>query len=79
METHLLYDEVAATIAQLNPAKVLLLKAPVALQQQLNSLLEKSKTTQLSTEEKEQLDHYIVLERLIRLAKIHAQQQLSLL
>lgn len=36
-------------------------------------LVEKSKTNQLDPAEKDELDHFVVLERLIRLAKIRAQ------
>ncbi|HRK26508.1 MAG TPA: hypothetical protein PK239_04375 [Chitinophagales bacterium] len=76
MTTDFLYDHVAEAIAQLNPAKTLTLKAPAAMQQRLTELLEKNTTTGLLPDEKDELDHYIVLERLMRLAKIHAQQQL---
>jgi len=76
MTTEILYDQVAASIAQLNPAKTLTLKAPAAMQQRLLELIEKHTTTGLLPNEKDELDHYIVLERLMRLAKIHAQQQL---
>jgi hypothetical protein len=38
----------------------------------LEVLIEKSKDNILSKSEKDELDHYIVLERLIRLAKIRA-------
>jgi hypothetical protein len=37
------------------------------------ALVEKSKAVALSREEKDELDHFIVLERLIRLAKIRTQ------
>ncbi|OWY22465.1 hypothetical protein C7N43_08640 [Sphingobacteriales bacterium UPWRP_1] len=76
MTTDILYDQVAEAIAQLNPAKTLTLKAPAAMQQRLSELMEKHTAKGLLPDEKDELDHYIVLERLIRLAKIHAQQQL---
>ena len=42
------------------------------MQAKLESLIAKSKESKLSTAEKDELDHYIVLERLVRLAKIRA-------
>ena len=76
MTIYTLYDQVADLIAELSPQKVLALKAPIAMQQHLDYLIEKSQTTALDKDEKDELDHYLVLERLIRLAKIHAQERL---
>lgn len=76
MTIYTLYDQVADLIAELNPQKVLALKVPIAMQQHLDYLIEKSQTTALDKDEKDELDHYLVLERLIRLAKIHAQERL---
>lgn len=61
------YDQMADLIATFDPAKVLALKATSEMQSRLEDLIEKSKSSQL--------DHYIVLERLIRLAKIRVQAQ----
>jgi len=72
------YDSVADFIASMNPEKVLELRADPDMQDRLEKLIEKEKTTGLSAEEKEELDHYIVLERLIRLAKARALFRLSL-
>jgi DNA replicative helicase MCM subunit Mcm2 (Cdc46/Mcm family) len=43
----------------------------------LESLVEKEKEHGLSAGEKDELDHFLVLERLIRLAKAHARIQLA--
>lgn len=67
------YDQLAELIATLDPAKVLALKATEEMQERLEDLIEKSKEGNLERREKDELDHYIVLERLIRLAKIRAQ------
>ncbi|UTA67786.1 hypothetical protein [Emticicia sp. 21SJ11W-3] len=67
------YDQLAELIAGLDPAKVLALKATDEMQTRLENLIEKSKESSLDRREKDELDHYIVLERLIRLAKIRAQ------
>lgn len=66
------YDSVADFIAAMNPQKVLELKAAPEMQQRLEELIEQEKTSGLNAEEKDELDHYIVLERLIRLAKARA-------
>lgn len=71
------YDTVADFIASMNPRKILELRADPEMQQQLEKLIEKEKTTGLGPEEKEELDHYIVLERLIRLAKARARYRLA--
>jgi hypothetical protein len=64
------YDQIAELIAELNPAKVMALKANKELQLRFEDLVSKSKESVLDNREKDELDHYIVLERLIRLAKI---------
>ena len=69
------YDQIADLIASLDPAKVLSLEANEEMQARLEDLIEKSKIGELGHKEKDELDHYIVLERLIRLAKIRVQSR----
>ncbi len=73
------YDQIAELIAELNPAKVMALKANKELQIRFENLVLKSKESSLDNREKDELNHYIVLERLIRLAKIRSSspEQLS--
>ena len=68
-----LADQIAELIATLDPTKVLALKATNEMQSRLEDLVEKSKSGEIDRREKDELDHYIVLERLIRLAKIRVQ------
>lgn len=68
------YDQIAELIAELNPAKVMALKANKELQMRFESLVSKSKESSLDNREKDELDHYIVLERLIRLVKIRSHE-----
>ena len=63
----------------MNPAKVLELQAPKAASQRLSDLVEKEKMSELTPSEKDELDHYLVLERLIRLTKAHARLRLAAL
>ncbi len=69
------YDHVADFIADMNPAKLLELRATEVARERLIELIEKD--SGLSLVEKDELDHYLVLERLIRLAKAHARQRLA--
>lgn len=71
------YDSVADFIASMNPQKILELRADPEMQQRLEELIEKEKSSGLTVDEKEELDHYIVLERLIRLAKARARYRLA--
>ena len=68
------YDQIAELIAELNPVKVMALKANEELQNRFENLVEKSKESSLNLQEKDELDHYVVLERLIRLAKIRSHE-----
>lgn len=68
------YDQIAELIAELNPAKVMALKANKELQMRFENLVSKSRESSLDNREKDELDHYIVLERLIRLAKIRSHE-----
>lgn len=66
------YDEIADMLSEAEPSRLMNLKASAEMQRRLEVLIEKSKNGDLSKAEKDELDHYIVLERLIRLAKIRA-------
>lgn len=66
------YDQIAEIIARLEPEKILALKASEEVQKRFNFLTEKLKNSEITRQEKDELDHYIVLERLFRLAKIRA-------
>jgi hypothetical protein len=76
MSAHYTYDRVADFIAALNPKQLLELRADADMQARLEALIEQEKTASLTPEEKDELDHYIVLERLIRLMKANALSRL---
>lgn len=71
------YDNVASFIAHMDPGKVLELQADEQMQERLEFLIDREKNAALSSEEKEELDQYILLERLIRLTKAKARYLLS--
>lgn len=77
MSAQLAYDHVADFIATMNPVKILELRAPEPMRLRLEELIEQEKSGKLTLLEKDKLDHYIVLERLIRLAKAHARLKLA--
>ncbi len=66
------YDQIAEIIALLEPQKILDLRASKNLQQRFDFLMKKSKNEEINHQEKDELHHFIVLERLFRLAKIKA-------
>lgn len=53
------------------------IKPSPALQERVSELLATSKEGQLSHQEERELDRYMVLEHLVRLAKIHAYRHLA--
>jgi hypothetical protein len=68
------YDQLSQILARLDSKGIQQLKADEALQTRFNGLSEKSKNNLLTLNEKDELDHYVVLERLMRLAKIKTVQ-----
>jgi hypothetical protein len=69
-------DEIVNFIAGENPERVLAFKASDATKKRVFDLIEKSKTGKLREQEQAELDHYLTLEHLMRLAKIKAYQLL---
>lgn len=66
------YDQIAGLLAQLAPEKIMAIQASSEMKTRFNTLVEKSKQQQISAKEKDELNHFIVLERLFRLSKIKA-------
>ena len=77
MTVQAVYDHIADFIASMDPKKMLELKALPGMSIRLEDLIDKEKDGNLTPEEKDELDHYMVLERLIRLAKAHARLRLT--
>ena len=65
-------EEVANFIAEINPAKVLAFHPSEESRQRVSDLIEREKTGEISVEEKSELDYYMQLEHLMRMAKIFA-------
>jgi hypothetical protein len=71
------YDSLADFMASLDPVKVLSFHAPQKIQDRVEELLEKKQETGLDLIEQEELDHYLILEHIVRLAKSRARLQMS--
>jgi hypothetical protein len=59
------------------PKDILALKPSAAFQARFSELLQRSKTNKLSTQETAELERYLTLEHLIRLAKGNAAKKLA--
>ncbi|MCF8247161.1 MAG: hypothetical protein K9J37_20150 [Saprospiraceae bacterium] len=72
-----IYDSLAEFMAKLDPEKVLQFHAPTTMQKRVDGLLIKKQEAGLSAAEQEELDHYLILEHIVRLAKSRARLHLS--
>ncbi len=66
------YDEIAAFMANMNPAMVVAFKPSKANQARLDSLLDKQKASGLTALEKSELEHCLIINRIVGLAKARA-------
>ena len=67
-------EEVANFIALTNPAKVLAFRPSEETKERVSDLIEREKNEGISAEEKRELDYYMQLEHLMRMAKIFARK-----
>ncbi len=72
-----MYEEMAEILAQMDPEKVLRLKASPARSRRLEALLAKNREKGLSEMENAELDRMLMLNRMIGLAKMRAKQVLD--
>ena len=72
-----IYDEIAEFIASMDPLRLVQFNAPPSLQRRVDDLLERNQEGNLSAEERSELDHYLVIDHLISLAKVRAQRILN--
>ena len=78
MSTNRAYEEVIDFIAAgATPSNVITFQPSEEAKQRVSSLIEREKLDVLSPEEKSELDHYMQLEHLMRLAKARARQHLT--
>ena len=67
-------DEIVQFLISENPNRVLKFKVSDKTKKRVFSLIDKSKHNKLSEKEKVELDQYLLLEHIMRLAKIQAYQ-----
>ncbi len=67
-------EEVASFIAETDPAKVLAFRPSTETVERVTLLIEKEKSARISEEERIELDHYLQIEHLMRMAKIFARK-----
>jgi hypothetical protein len=72
-----IYDDVATFMATMNPEKVISFKPSGKSQRRLDNLLDRQKDTGLNLEEKSELEHYLMLNRIIGLAKARAYKMIK--
>jgi hypothetical protein len=78
MRVHRAYEEVIELIASgSSPSKVIAFRPSAAAKERVADLVSREKTEGLSADEASELDHYLQLEHIMRLAKARAQQILS--
>ena len=71
------FDDVAGLLAQIDPAKIVALKAPKMMAKRVEDLVDKKKNGQISLEETVELERYLALDMLINLAKARAHRLLA--
>ena len=78
LEYNSVYDELAFFLANLSPRKVLAYKASTKSQERATILLEKNSSTGLTAEENAEMERYMTVEHIVRLAKAKATQKLNM-
>lgn len=71
------YEELVQFIASLSPQQLVDFTPSEASRRRVWELIERQKAAPLPEEEKSELDHYLEIEHLMRLAKARARQFLS--
>jgi hypothetical protein len=66
------FEDIANTIAQLNPAQIVQLKAPSVMSERVASLVEKKKEGNISIDENAELERFLALDLFISLTKAKA-------
>ena len=77
LEYNSVFDELAYFLASLSPRRVLAYKASPKAQARVNLLLEKNNNEGLTTEENAEMERYMTVEHIVRLAKAKALQKLN--
>lgn len=76
-EYNSVYDELAFFLASLSPRRVISYKSSIKSQERVNTLIEKNKTNGLTFEENSEMERFMTVEHIVRLAKAKALQKLN--
>jgi hypothetical protein len=76
-EYNSVYDELAFFLASLSPRRVITYKSSSKSQERVNTLIEKNKTDGLTTEENSEMERFMTVEHIVRLAEAKALQKLK--
>lgn len=78
MSANRVYEEVIDFIAAgTSPGNLIAFRPSAEAKQRVAYLIEQEKSDTLTSDEKSELDHYIQLEHIMRLAKVRARQRLA--
>jgi hypothetical protein len=77
MQPNKVYDEVIEFIASSSPQNVIAFRPSDEARARVTDLIFREKTEGLSEDEKSELDHYLQIEHLMRLAKARAHHYLT--
>lgn len=75
-----IFEELAQLLASMDPKKVLHFKVSEPAQHRMEALQFKSREASggLSEPEKQEIERYLMVDHIVRLAKIHARERLTL-
>jgi hypothetical protein len=71
-----IYEELIDFIARGNPSEVIAFRPSEEAHARLDELLDRAESSDLTAEEKSELDHYLQLEHILRMAKARARHYL---
>ncbi len=77
LEYNSVYDELAIFLASLSPRKVLAYKSSAKAQERVSILLDKNSKVGLTSDENAEMERYMTVEHIVRLAKAKAIQNLN--
>jgi hypothetical protein len=72
-----IYDEIAELLASLSAEKILAYRISEGMKSRLNELLEKQQINDLTEVERREVEHHLVINNIISLAKARARRTLS--
>jgi hypothetical protein len=78
LEYNSVYDELAIFLANLSPRKVLAYQSSLKSQHRVTFLLEKNTKLGLTADENAEMERYMTVEHIVRLAKTKAIQKLNI-